>query len=176
MMITCWQKRRSTFNHDWLKNQYMPALAKYLNLLDDLIEDGEFAQTFVSHVLPEWERQREEAMQIIKTFEREMSPQRLLDSAPLCRCKDYTKRWLGNLMHLLWLERYPVRSWIAEASESLENTDAAYERLQEALRNCDEVCYNAPPKSLRTWFADFRDKCQLMANAISKFPSEVNVV
>src|ERR1044072_7135922 len=124
-----WQKRRNTFNHDWLKNQYMPALARYLNLLDGLIEDDEFAQSFVSQILPEWESHREEAANLIKSFECEMSPQRLLECSPLSRCDEHTKRWLGNLMHALWLKRYPVAQWVTDAMHAVENADAAYARF-----------------------------------------------
>ena len=73
-----WQKRRSEFNHDWLKNRFIPALAKWLNLLDDRIEDLSFEHTFVETVLPQWEDHREEALALPRDFEQEMSPRTLL--------------------------------------------------------------------------------------------------
>jgi hypothetical protein len=175
-MIEPWQKRRSQFNHDWLKNQYMPALAKYLNLLDDLIEDEEFAQSFVSDVLPAWEKHRNEAVDLARSFESEMSPQVLFERSPLCDSKTDTKRWLGNLVHTLWLKRYPIREWVVEAAQAVENTDVAYQRLREELQDSRAFSDGEPAPKLRELFIEFRWKCQLMANAISKFPGEVNVV
>src|SRR5258707_121105 len=146
-MTNCWRKRRSSFNHDWLKNQYIPALARYLNLLDDLIEDDEFARSFVSDVLAEWELHRNEAVDLAKSFEYEMSPQRLVECSPLCRCEECTKRWLGNLMHLLWLKRYPIDQWVAEAAQAIESTDVAYGRLQQSLRDRSGSALDDSPRS-----------------------------
>lgn len=171
-----WQKRRSSFNHDWLKNQYMPALAKYINLLDDLIEDAEFAQSFLLQVLPEWEVRRDEAADLAESFERQMSPQTLFEGSPLCRCETCTKKWLGFLVHILWLKRYPIHAWVADAVQAIESTDAAYERLRQLLGNNEELANTEHSAALRKWFAEFRDRCQIMANALSKFPSEVRVV
>ena len=174
-MKLSWQKHRSTFNHDWLKNQYMPALAKYLNLLDDLIEDDEFAVSFISQTLPEWEVHRKEALNLAKSFEREMSPRKLFEHLPLCRSDECTKRWLGEIMHRLWLKRYPIDEWIVEAQKAVENTDIAYEKLQLKLRDGNSEITETPP-SLRKSFREFRDRCQNLANALSRFPSEVNVI
>jgi hypothetical protein len=175
-MTQPWQKRRSQFNHDWLKNQYMPALAKNLNLLDDLIEDDEFAQSFVSHVLPAWEKHRGEAIDLAGTFESEMSPRALFASSPLCNCTEETKGWLGSLVHMLWLKRYPISEWVAEAAQAVEQTDAAYQRLREAFQDNHSFAGGEPSPKSKEQFVEFRRNCQLMANAISKFPGDVNVL
>jgi hypothetical protein len=175
MMAPCWQTRRSTFNHDWLKNRFIPALARFMNLLDDLVEDSEFERSFTTRILLEWEEHRSEALSLCLDFEREMSPRVLLDSPPLSYCDDETRQWLGNVIHALWLARYPVRDWIAEASASVSEADAAYDLLHSELIKfmyTQSVCTLYP---LRQLFADFLRKCRKLANSIERFPSEVMV-
>src|ERR1051326_4473635 len=91
--FSSWQKRRSSFNHDWLKNQFMPALAKWLNLLDNKIEDPDFERAFIASVLPKWEQHREEALRLPRDFEQEMSPRRLFECHPLAHHNVHTKQW-----------------------------------------------------------------------------------
>lgn len=171
-----WQKRRSAFNHDWLKNRYMPALAKYLNLLDARLEDQEFEDSFISNILPEWEQHRDEALALALDFEREMSPQRLFESLPLSRCDEGTKQWVGELVHSLWLIRHPVRQWTSEAVVATENVDAAYLELRDLLQGCAETYSAETMRPYRAQFTQMRARCQSLANAVSKFPSEVKVV
>jgi len=171
----CWQKRRSVFNHDWLKNQYMVALAKYLNLLEGKIEDRDFEGSFVQSVLPEWELHSREATALAKDFEREMSPRVMFDRYPLSLCDEHTKQWLGNLLHVLWLTRYPVRCWVADAAECAAEAEIAYSQLQESLRSCQDIRSSDALRGYRDKFIDFRARCQDLAKALEKFPSEVRV-
>lgn len=171
-----WQKRRSAFNHDWLKNRYMPALAKYLNLLDDRVEDREFERSFVSNILPEWQENLDEARALVLDFEQEMSPRRLFESPPLSRSDEDTRRWVGELVHALWLRRCPVKQWVSEAVEATERADAAYRNLRDLLRASADTRSAQAMIPYRAQFAEFRARCQGVANAVSKFPSEVKVV
>ena len=173
---TTWQKARSAFNHDWLKNQYMPALAKYLNLIDDQIEDNEFERLFVSKVLPEWETHREEAIALARSFEQEMSPRSLFNQTSLSFCDEDTKRWLGSLIHELWSKRYPVKQWVENAMSAAERTEEAYQKLQASLRNCRDTSSAAELRPLRPQILALRTQCQALANAISILPGEPRVL
>jgi hypothetical protein len=171
-----WQRRRSAFNHDWLKNRYMPALAKYLNLLDGRLEDPAFERSFVSNILPEWVEHCDEAFALARDFEGEISPRRLFDSLPLSRCDEATKEWMGKLIHGLWLKRNPVKQWIIQAVEATERAESAYQTLRACLENCADARLADATRSHRLVFAAFRARCQDLANAISIFPSEVKVI
>jgi hypothetical protein len=175
-VIETWEKRRSSFNHDWLKNRYILALAKFLNLLDDRVEDAEFEQAFISTVLPEWERHKTEAWQIARDFEESMSPKSLFTKAPLCRCDQPTVEWLGRLAHQLWLARYPVAQWVSNVCAQLEAGDEAYQQIQNALKDCRNTQSAEELQKFREYFVEFRQRCQDVANAMSTFPREVNVV
>ena len=173
---TSWQKSRSAFNHDWLKNQYMPALGKYLNLIDDHIEDNEFERQFVARVLPQWEAHREEALALARTFEQEMSPRRLFAQTSLAFCDDDTKEWLGSLTHELWSRRYPVRQWVENALIATQHTDETYKKLQALLRNSVDTSSAAELRPLRGQLVALRTQCQALANAFSIFPGELRVL
>jgi hypothetical protein len=168
-----WQNRRARFNHDWLKNQYLLALRNFLNLLDDLIENDELERTFVAKVLPQWEERREEVRHLIADFETEMSPRTLLAQPPLVNCDRTTRQWLGAVVHSLWLAQYPVKSLVDEVAKSVDETDAVYTRLKDALGEVENTRSAEALRPLRPHFAEFYQACQSLARAIGKLPSEV---
>jgi hypothetical protein len=175
-LITSWQKRRNAFNHDWLKNQFMPALAKFINLLGDRIEDHDFEVSFITQILPSWDSNWREALLLAQDFERGMSPRQMFDYLPLARCAEENKRWLHSLAHSLWLVRYPVREWVADTTIAAEEANSAYNRLQVALKKCDNIRSAEAIRPFREQFSDFRSRCQELATALSKFPNDVKVV
>lgn len=175
VVTSLWQKRRSKFSHDWLKNQFTPALAKFLNLLDDKIEDAKFERSFVALVLPEWESYREEASALALDFHEEMSPKRLFHQLPLSRCDEHTREWLGDLAHNLWLVRYSVDQWGSDASAQAANTDLSYVRLREAMQNCTDVKSAPALRQFRHYFVEFRKCCLDLAVAMEKLPGEMRV-
>jgi hypothetical protein len=160
-----WQKRRSDFNHDWLKNRFIPALAKWLNLLDDQLEDPDFEHSFVACVLPQWEQHRDEALALPRDFESQMSPRTLLGPR--------SEGWLGTLVHLLWLSRYPVRRWAEQALAAAREVEVEFRRLRERLTSCADTRAVVALRPMRPMFASFRERCQQLARAIEAFLSEV---
>jgi len=175
-MLTSWQKKRSSFNHDWLKNGYILRLSEWLNLLDDKIEDPELENSFVDKVLTTWELQRSEAMSLPIDFKKEMSPTVLFNDLPLSNCDDETKTWLGDIIHNLWLVRYSVNELTSTVIKCANDTDAAYQSLQKALKGCKDTKYIETLRSYRGFFADLLDKCRFLAAAIEKLPNEVKAV
>ena len=174
-IVAEWQKRRSDFNHDWLKNRFLPALAKWINLLDDLIEDTIAEASFVNSVLRQWEGHGKVAIALAQDFEVDMSPARLFEGIEWLRRRG-NNEWLQKLVHQLWLARYPVQEWVTDALACTERADAAYQRLQMGLLQCKETRSIVALRHLRPQFAEFRDCCHILAQAIGKFPSEVWVV
>lgn len=163
-----WQQRRSRFNHDWLKNQFMPALAKAINLLDGQIEDPEFERVFALSFLPQWPAHRPELLALLADFEREMSPRRLLEHGRFdCRCSP-RHHWLPDLVHALWLRRSPVSRWLADANQRVADIDRCYAQLRDCLDG-------GALQPGRQPLAAFRDACQALARAVEAFPAEVKV-
>jgi hypothetical protein len=168
-----WQKRRSEFNHDWLKNQYIPALAKCRNLLDGRVEDPEFEAVFLLRIFPQWEHRRATLVELIGLYEQMMSPQTLLEELPLSAMREGDKRWLGPLVHSLWLARTPAMQLVRSAHEAFARVDASYERLKDSVSGADSSALFLSP--FREQFLAFRDDLQLLANAISDLPRDIDV-
>ncbi len=174
--MNTWPKRRSAFSHDWLKNQYMSALAKFLNLLDDMIEDPEFERAFLPFILPQWESHSSEVAAVIKDFESCMSPQALFLSLPLSDCDDQTRRWLGDLVHSLWLTRDSIVEKVSAASIAAGDVEEAYSTLQHNLRDFTATAPAEDLRPLRDYFATFRERCQLLAAALEQLPNRIGVI
>ena len=165
-----WSDRRRMFNHDWLKNRYLLSLNSWLRVLSGSIEDPEFEKVFMSDVLPQWELHRGEARELIETFVIEMSPRTLFDTKPLARCDRKTKLWLSEVVHSLWSERVSLRLLVKTAQEALLLVDAAYARV---ASYSNTAMSGAPVARFGRAYGDFtcfRDSCQALGEAFSKFP------
>jgi hypothetical protein len=170
-----WQIRRNRFNHDWLKNQYILALANFLNILDGQVENAEIESLFVAEILPEWESHRAEAFTLPKDFERDMSPRRKFDHPPLARCDEETREWLSILMHKLWLSRYPINSWIEAAMNCAQTTDAKYKIINVELGKCSDKGSAEALRPYRELFIEFSKALLNLAKSIEKFPNRIMI-
>ena len=171
-----WQKRRSEFNHDHLKNEYIPDLGAWLNLLNGKIKNPAMEESFVDSGLPVWVSFYQEASALSADFEIEMSPRTLFNDTPLSNCDEDTKAWLGTLIHQLWLERYSVRKLIVDVSRSAQITNDTYIELQDALKNCKDTKKAEALKPYKDLFSELLKNCRFLAEAIENFPSEVKAV
>jgi hypothetical protein len=171
-----WQQRRGKLNHDWLKNGYIPALEKFLHLLDDQLEDLEFEQSFIPSVLPAWETHYEEALHLTRDFESGMSPRNLLEQPPLSHFDDDTRRWLGDVVHELWLARHPVYLWSREAEARVKAVASSYDQIRQVLMSHSAPHSAVALRPLRPLFSQFCQCCRDLARAIERFPCEVEVV
>lgn len=174
MYLLEWQKARSAFNHDWLKNRYIPFLSKGINVLLDRIEDKDFEINFFPVLVSQWESHQNKAETLIKEFEHLMSPKILFDHGPLKNCDRETKRWLSHLVHEIWIGKNPVKLWIENASKSLFQTQQVYEQLSLTLSEAKDTTDLAFLSSMHGEVADFRLACIELAKAIEKFPSSIN--
>jgi hypothetical protein len=171
-----WQKRRSDFNHDWLKNRYLPALAKWNNVLDERVEDPAFEAKFLTELLPQWEQHRVSSIDLIETFEREMSPSVLFNQSPLQECSTTPQGWLSNLVHVLWLRRYPIQIWTSTAGKCVSEIDETYRILEETIAAVDSEFTASRMRPHQPLFKEFRQRCQSLARAIEQFPSRISVI
>ena len=171
-----WQQRRSRLNHDWLKNQYLQALGRWLNILDGHVRHRETERTFIVSVLPQWESHCPEVRELIDDFPKSMTPARLFEIEPLCRCDVDTIRWLPPIVDQIWRARYKVDECVAEARLALDEASAAYRSLSRGIRACGDHAPVAELRKKRDVFARFLDASEVLGSALSRFPSEVAVI
>jgi len=171
-MTPSWQTRRSAFNHDWLKNKYLNRLTGFLERIKTPDPDIARLARFIEEDFPEWEVQRDEVLNLIASFEEEMSPRSLFEQEPLSRCDEDTKLWLGELVHALWMVRYPVKEWVSSARNATHMANSKYDHLAKEIK-VQKESLQGNLKSLLTPFLEFKGACDKLGKAISSFPHEV---
>lgn len=169
-MSTSWQRRRSELNHDWLKNRYLPAIAKWINILDDYVEEPGFEKDFLEVTLPQWEEHRLLVIALIESFEIEMSPGIQLSHSPLSSLPESTKMWLRPLISALWMNRYPIADWKAAVLACVGSAEDDYHLLQKLVQG-KPVLDIVQLRSYRKEFAIFQSHCQSLAKTIEALPS-----
>ena len=69
-----WQRRRSDFNHQWLKNRLLSALDAADHVIRGRIRGAAYLQELLDVDLPEWQERRGDLDALLEDFESEMSP------------------------------------------------------------------------------------------------------
>ena len=168
-----WQERYNDFNHDWLKNKYMQALGKIINVIDGRSIDRHFLEASLKQTLQEWEPRPMELESLLDDVENDMSPRRLFFYPPHSRCAYPTKSWLPELVDALWLSRLPIKACKTAVRLKAEKTDEAYTRLISALPDSKEPMTVSMLRPLRPQFVVLRECCQELADALTKLSREV---
>jgi hypothetical protein len=169
---TDWQRRRSDFNHQWLKNRFLSALDAAEQVIQGRIRAAAYWQEFLEIDLHEWQERREDLQTLLVEFEAEMSPRQLFDYSPLSDCESPAMAVLAELMHELWLARYPVKTWLEKAKTASSKVNTHFERLRK-IPPVDDAG-KAQPEFVSE-FEDFRAACRNLSKAIEKFPDRILV-
>ena len=173
LFFPIWQIARERFNHDWLKNQYIPALESFRNILKGDVQRINAHQDFFEIDLPQWEIHQAEAACLIRRFEESMSPHVLFNEIPLCGCDEGTRTWMGGLVMTLWSVRLSISDLTQHAALCLESVDAAYEKLKAGIEENIDAGMN---ERLFQRFEEFRHSCHALADAFERFQNNVRVV
>jgi hypothetical protein len=169
-----WQIRRHKFNHDWLKDKFLfNSFNGFTEQLQKRHPDLGRVSKFLVKDFPAWESRRQDAEWIVKSFEDRVSPRRLLDCSPLNRCDDETQKWLGDLVHGLWLSRYPVKSKAKESQDALEAVDKIYDEIAGELEQSSKPILLTTLICLRPQFCELRETFKALSKTLSNLPSEV---
>jgi hypothetical protein len=174
-MTFSWQIARSRFNHDWLKNRFLPSLSKFLNILDGKVEDPEFEICFLKRVLPEWQPRLSEGFALATGFGSQMSPRLLFGERPLVGCPVATRTWLEPLVHELWKNRCAADQLCDHLTLSLSAANDAYLAIEDQLYGQRERPGIEQLGRLRRRCMEFRSRCEAVADSIEPFPRDIEV-
>ena len=174
-MNQSWQKRRAGLNHDWLKNKLLQEMGKWINILNEQVEDEQFERDFARSLTHQWAEHRREAADLANTFQTEMSPRRFLDHYPFPNLPTEEQCWLGELIHELWLSRYPVQDWTSTVVACTRDADEAFLRITDLFRQNPNATARELKRNLDA-FEQIKARCEALAKAIEAFPSKVLVV
>lgn len=172
-MVLDWQRRRSEFNHDWLKNRYLNNLDGFIAKLEMKKPDETRLMIFLDEDLRQWKAKEEEARRLMDSFEKEMSPVVLFESGILNRMDPESQEWLKPLLHHLWLNNHDIKNKISNCEQWFLKVAAQYDKINSMLdeknRNMEQL------KNLLPEFKVFRDTCRAFSQSISNLPSKVLV-
>lgn len=172
-VIWDWQRRRSEFNHDWLKNRYLNNLDGFIAILEMKKTDETRLTIFLEEDWNQWKAQQEEARQLIESVEAEMSPAVIFETGILKRMNPESQEWMKPLTHYLWLERHDIKNKISDCEGWLLKVNAQYDRINRMLDENGRTMEQL--KNLLPEFKAFRDTCQAFSESIGRLPSEVSV-
>ena len=168
-----WERLRSRFNHDWLKNRFLVAVGSFLSAVSGEGYSVKKALGPLKHVMAQWPERQDKLNQILEEFEDTMSPATLLDSPPLDRLDGTTRQWLGRLVHLLWWKGRGNEARLAGVEEARRRADDTYERLMAQLNGADaEREVEILEAAAKDVYAEF----QGLAEAMHRLPSKIEVV
>ena len=172
-MVLDWQRRRSEFNHDWLKNRYLNNLDGFIANLEMKKPDETRLMRFLDEDLRQWKAKEEEARRLMDSFEKEMSPEVLFESGILKRMDPESQAWIKPMLHHLWLNNHDIKNKISNCEQWFLKVAAQYDKINSMLdeknRNMEQL------KNLLPEFKAFRETCRAFSQSISNLPSKVLV-
>ncbi len=175
-MSAPWEVRRTTLNHEELKNQFLNRLAAAVKAARAESE-GERVRRFIAEDLSQWPVIDEEASWLLTNFEKEMSPRTLFLGPPLSSCSDATKAWLGDALEQVWQIRTGHREAIDKASSALADARASFLRLEQRDTDALALCgRSASPMSLAEALESFEEACRRLSAGLSKLPHRVEIL
>lgn len=137
--IVEWEKRRAALSHDILKNEITPAVFKLCNILFGRVEDPDFDTAFATSTGPKIERLCAELEELAQNAEHALSPRQYCDQEPLLGVDEETRRWLPEVIHLLWIHR-------VDLSKQVQGLSVSAGRVRESLARMN-AGLGAPPSA-----------------------------
>jgi hypothetical protein len=164
-----WSRRRQRFNHDWLKNQFLTALAHLVSIARGQVEDPAFVKHFVDRVFPQWPCRRKDVLELAASFEIQMSPRVLFCSEPLASNPGMQEQWVADLIDALWRARTQPQRKLEELHDAVEGCDAAWNAFGQATSPFNG---RLDVKTLKEMYIEFSD----LAHVLSEFPTVVSIL
>jgi len=175
MTASEWQWRRSEFNHDWLGNQFLPALAKCHRILSGEVEDMEFTPRFVQYVLPQWSVRVPDLVALLDNYEIAMSPSILVDQRRIGNRKE-AYAWIAKDLHSLWKLRCSVDKKLSEAKRRLIEANTAFERIDVENLRCTNTSASTVSPYLIEQLQSYRSSCMALSDSIHALERGVQLV
>jgi len=110
---------------------------------------------------------------LLKPFETELSPRRLVERLPLANCSPQVAGWLPWLIHELWLSGEPVCQRTLEGVGNLTDADTAYSAIMKELDRVGSAPSMDDLRRMRSLFPEFREHYPAVGSAVSSFPARI---
>lgn len=125
-----WQRKRSDFNHGWLKNRLIVGLIKCLRVVEGRVGDQNMLQA-MSDLLDEWPRMRSRIEEVLAFAESFLSAPIPTDASDVAWLGEENCAFLLEVERQIWLGRDHVdRQLLASRMAVVELNDALCELHQ----------------------------------------------
>jgi hypothetical protein len=132
MMSTDWQRKRSDFNHGWLKNRLLVALLKFMRVASGQVEDRD-AEDALARLIAEWRGMRGTVCSLLDFIEQRTTK-------PMQPCLqdvrifgDDAAEYLLEVERQTWLCRSGATHTTIKARSEVETLDRTMDALSQAL-------------------------------------------
>ena len=169
--VTRWQRARTAFNHDWLKNRYLPRLAAYLNIITGRASNPRWIREFDQMVLAEWRTHAAEGRRVLEAFESAMAP-----GAALARTRRFTgdaRAWLLVVADSLWRTRLDIDAKCSAARAQFDAAEQAFVTLDGRFGSMPQT---SSLEELEDCLKAFQAECETLAACVARLPREVRFV
>ena len=171
-MLTDWDRRRSEFNHDWLRNSYLRSLVAFLARLDRT-PDSPIVRDYLTEGFPMWARKREEVRWLAGHLADCLSPKNLFDDKPLSLASAETKAWLPDAVNQVWMLRYHIDEVVAELIARIDAVDTLYEELS---RGVQQAVRGVAPIEFRSGFVAYDSACRKLSDTLSDIRKNIRSI
>ncbi|MHC2071112.1 hypothetical protein ACYFX5_26870 [Bremerella sp. T1] len=162
-----WMVNRDQLNHDWLKNQYIVALGRFLNVVDGNESSQKYLDYFLNAILGQWEIQGPQFQKLINSFEQSLTPCRYFPCSG-SSIESQAGIWLTEFAHQMWKIRWNVSSLVSQALAAWTAVNVAYQQVIDARA---AGCTFARSAILRREeFQNLSDRCIALSDALGLFP------
>ena len=159
-----WERRRSEFNHDWLKNTYLRRLRAFLDRLA-LAPDSPVIVEFLANDFPLWRGKTAEVQWLAAHLAECLSPRRYFDVKPLALASAETKAWLPDAIHQVWFGKFHVSDAIANLEARISAVETTYQELSRELQPGTK---GAALAGLRPRFEAYEVLCRELSSELSE--------
>jgi len=169
-----WQRRRSDFNHNWLKNTYLG----YIRRLHKILDENKKAQNGLRLFLekfPEWELRQVELITLINEYGDLLSPKTLLNVTPLNNLEEDYKLLIGEKVDEIWKLKNNIPEQIKAAKDCLEKVESNYDILKKRMENVTEIQDISDRDGCKKEVKAFIDACEELNSTVNKFHNRIRM-
>lgn len=171
-MLTEWERKRSAFNHDWMKNIYLRNLMGALDRLQ-LAPDSPIIIDYLDSDFSAWEHNRDKVCWLSKNLSESLSPKRLFESRPLSLVSADTRAWLPDAVHHIWLAKYNVKEAVSRLNILIDTVDEQYKNIKKILDNNEGKIKR---EVLKYCLETYQTACRDLSNNLSSLPKTIRTV
>lgn len=173
MKYNDWSNLRAKLHHDWLKNRYLTFLMARAEYLDNIIESHKPVREDVSAQFIEFQNRVADFKSLIDAAVDSLSPAQLLDEYPLNRMSAENRKWLSEIVQVIYCERTGIKKEVVEMKEKLNLIHDMHMLLSSLLKGKNG---GLQEKAGRRPFMKYRFEMQEFSMMLASLPNKIQAI